>query len=73
MSDSNDYKHINCHVLLACADSLHPEQLQRVREKQDTLVPLSEESIDKILIAFKKKLMREIPNSAGYFVLGYDT
>lgn len=69
---SSDYKHINLHVLLIAADALTPEQLQRKREGKNGLEPLSEESIEQILDAWREKLRREIPNSAGYFVFGYD-
>ena len=72
MSGSNDYKHINCHAVLVCGDALHPDQLDRMREKKTGLVPLSEESIEEILDGWREKLKREIPNSAGYFILGYD-
>lgn len=69
---SNDYKHINCHLLLVCVDALHPDQLQRMRDKQNGLVPLTESAIDDILAAWREKLKREISNHAGYVVFGYD-
>jgi len=34
--------------------------------------PLNEESIERVLDAWREKLRREIPNNAGYFVFGYD-
>lgn len=72
MNESNDYKHINCHVLLIAADALTPEQLQRKRDGKTGLRPLSDEAIEQILDAWREKLRREIPNSAGYFVFGHD-
>lgn len=69
---SNDFKHIYCHVVLVAADALTPEQLQRKREGQHGPEPLSDKSIERILDAWREKLRREIPKSAGYFVLGYD-
>lgn len=69
---SNDYKHINLHILLIAADALTPEQLQRKREGQNGLEPLSDEAIERILDTWREKLLREIPKSAGYFVFGYD-
>lgn len=69
---SSDYKHINCHLMLVCADALHPDQLQRMRDKENGLVPLTESAIDDILEAWKAKLKREIPKHAGYVVFGYD-
>jgi hypothetical protein len=69
---SNDYKHINCHLMLVCADALHPDQLQRMKNKENGLVPLTESTIDEILKAWKEKLKREIPKHAGYVVFGYD-
>jgi hypothetical protein len=69
---SNDYKHIYCHAVLVAADALTPEQLQRKRDGTNGLEPLSEESIERILDAWREKLRREIPNSAGYFIFGYD-
>jgi hypothetical protein len=68
--NSTDYKHINCNVLLMAADAVTPEQLQRKREGKNGLKPLSEESINQILDDWRKKLRREIPNCAGYFVFG---
>ena len=72
MSESTDYKHINCHVLLVAADALTPDQLQRKRDGKNGLQPLSNEMIEIILDDWRKKLRREIPNSAGYFVFGHD-
>ena len=69
---SNNYKHIYCHVVLVAADALTPEQLQRKREGKNGLEPLNEESIERVLDAWREKLRREIPNNAGYFVFGYD-
>lgn len=69
---SNDYKHMTCTVTLVAADALTPDQLQRKRDGQNGLQPLSEESIEQILEAWRKKLRREIPKTAGYFILGYD-
>lgn len=67
----SDYNHIHCHVTLIAADGLAPEQLQRKRDGENGLEPLSEESIERILDAWRERLRREIPNNAGYFVLGY--
>lgn len=58
--------------MLVCADALHPDQLQRMRDKENGLVPLTESAIDDILEAWKAKLKREIPKHAGYVVFGYD-
>ena len=58
--------------MLVCADALHPDQLQRMRDKENGLVPLTESAIDEILKAWKAKLKREIPKHAGYVVFGYD-
>lgn len=70
-TESNDYKLIECYVTLALADALTPDQLQRKRDGENGLEPLSEESIERILHAWRVRLRREIPNNAGYFVLGY--
>lgn len=69
--ESTDYKHINCNVLLIAADALTPEQLQRKRDGQTGLRPLSEESIEQILDDWREKLRREISSNAGYFVFGH--
>jgi len=71
MSESTDYKHIHCNVMLIAADALTPEQLQRKREGGNGLRPLSEESIEQILDDWRERLRREIPNNAGYFVFGH--
>lgn len=69
---SSDFKHITCHLVLIAADALTPEQLQRKREGKNALEPLNDEQIDLILESWRRKLRKEIKNSGGYFVLGYD-
>lgn len=69
---SNDYHHINCHLMLVCADALHPDQLQGMRDKRNALAPLTEETIEQVLAAWREKLRREIPKHSGYVVFGYD-
>lgn len=69
---SNDFKHIHCHLVLIAADALTPDQLQRKRLNQNGLTPLTEESIEEVLDAWREKLRREISSSGGYFVFGYD-
>lgn len=69
--ESNDHKHINCNVLLVAADALTPEQLQRKRDGQNGLRPLTELAIERILDDWRVRLRREIPNNAGYFVFGH--
>lgn len=70
---SNDHKHINCNVLLVAADALTPDQLQRKRDGESGLRPLSNESIEQILNDWRIRLRREIPNNAGYFVFGHSS
>lgn len=72
MSESTDYKHINCHVLMVAADALTPEQLQRKRDGKNALRPLNDESIELILDSWRERLRREIPNCAGYFIFGHN-
>lgn len=72
MSESIDYKHINCHLLLSCADALHPDQLQRMRDKENAITPLNDEAIERILATWRIKLKRESLKLDGYLVLGYD-
>lgn len=72
MQGSSDYKHINCKILMIAADALTPEQLQRKRDGQNGLKPLSEESIEIILNDWRELLRREIPKSAGYFVFAHN-
>jgi hypothetical protein len=69
---NNDYKHIHCHLVLIAADALAPDQLQRKRDNQNGLAPLSDETIEQILDAWRTKLKRESTKHAGYFVFGYD-
>lgn len=69
---NNDYKHITCHVVLVAADALTADQLQRKRDGENALAPLSEETIEKIVSAWREKLRREISKSGGYFVFGHD-
>lgn len=70
---SNDFRHINCHLVLIAADALTPDQLERKRLGKSAIEPLSESSIEDVLDAWREKLKREIASSGGYFVFGYDT
>ena len=67
-----DYHHIKCSVMLVCVDALHPDQITRMRERENSLGPLSEAKIDEILASWKEKMMREIGKHDGYVVFGWD-
>ena len=67
-----DYVHLKCDVLLVAVDALHPDQIERMRNGENLLAPLTDETIDRVLESWREKLKRESKDFNGYVVLGYD-
>lgn len=58
--------------MLIAPDALTPDQLQRMRERQNGLEPLNERTIEEVLDGWREKLRRLAKESEGYLVFGHD-